>query len=216
MKPTRYTTRREPFIFYDREFEAGRDRLRRIENASPALRVLGPVHEMRELLRIDHTGWHCDPLGDGDTVHGVVIQLPARDGCAQFVPAVSDPCNDNCYAVDFRDVYTAPGDDTDEAKRDCAMAADRLAELYAERERDYQTEEGARVRIEEARERIAAERKEVHALLAEMRNARALNVAAPAICAALRSCLARRRAAVSAAVKEIRDLTRNPCAWLEA
>lgn len=200
-------------IVYNPEFEAGRDRLRCVENASRGLRVLGPVHDLRFVCRVDHTGWHLDPLGDGETVHGVVIQLPGRSGFARFVPAVSDPCNDDCYLVDFHDLYDAPGDDTDDAVRDCAHAADRLAELYAERERDYQTEEGARIRIEEARERIAAERKEVHALAAEMREHAGHK--APAICKELHRAMAAHRATVRAAIKEIRRLTDAPWSWTE-
>lgn len=203
-------------IVYNPEWQpdGSRDRLRWIENASRGLRVLGPVHEMRERVgRWRHTGWHLDPLGDGDTVHGVIIQLPGRSGFARFVPAVSDPCNDDCYAVDFSDVYTAPGDDTDDAVRDCAHAADRLAELYAEREREYQTEEGARIRIEEARERIKSERAEAHALAAEMREH--AGHAAPAICKELRRAMAAHRATVRAAIKEIRRLTDAPWSWTE-
>ena len=196
--------------------ESGRDRLRFVENASRGLRVLGPVHEMRDICRVGHTGWHLDPLGEGDTVHGVVLQLPGRSGFARFVPAVSDPYNDDCYAVDFRDVYTAPGDDTDEAKHDCALTADRLAELYAEREREYQTLDTAKFRIEEARERIKAERAEAHALAAEMRAyANWRNVSAPAICKELHRAMAAHRATVRAAIKEIRRLTDAPWSWTE-
>ena len=203
-------------IVYNPEWQpdGSRDRLRWIENASRGLRVLGPVHELRERIgRMDHTGWHLDPLGMGETVCGVVLQLPGRSGFARFIPAVADPYNDDCYAVDFRDHYDAPGDDTDDAVRDCARAADRLAELYAEREREYQTEEGARMRIEEARERIKAERAEAHALMAEMREHAGHK--APAICKELHRAMAAHRAAVRAAIKEIRRLTDAPYSWLE-
>lgn len=188
-----------------------------IEHASRGLRVVGTAHDIfRDTgRRMNHDGWYLDPLGGGETVHGAVLQLPARHGRAQYVPAVSDPWNGDCYLADFRNVFDAPGDDTEQARRDAARAADGMAESYAETEREYRTQETARMLIEEARERIAAERKEAHALAAEMRAARALRPRMPVICAALRESMAAHRASVRAAVREIRELTENPYSWLE-
>jgi hypothetical protein len=192
-----------------------RERYRWVENASRGLRVLGAVHDLRERIgRMDHEGWHLDPLGDGETVHGVVVQLPGQDGEALFVPAISDPFNDDCYVVDFHDWYKATGDDTDSAVRDCAHAADRMAECYAERERTFQTEEQAKMAIDDARERIHNARADMHELIAEMRNARGMKISAPAICKELRRCMAAHRASVAAAIREIRELSSDPYSWV--
>jgi hypothetical protein len=184
-----------------------RERLRWVENASDGLRIVGAAHEL--LPRMRHHGWHLDPLNDGDTVHGVVLALPGKDRLPRYVPAVSDPWNDDCYTVDFHHVQ----DD----KEECARDADGMAERYADREREYQTRETAKALIEEARERIATERKTLHELSAEMRAAQPGNYAREyrAICAALRKRIAEHRAAVRDAVKEIRKLTANPYAWVE-
>lgn len=190
------------------------DRLRWVENASRGLRIVGPVHELREICRVNHDGWRLDPLGDGDTAHGVVLRLPGRSGSARFVPAVSDPCNEDCYLVDFHDHYDAPGDDTDDALRDCIHAADRMAERYAEAKREYRIHEQARAMIEAAGEGIKEARKEAHALAVELRVWSSWrNVSAPAICAAVRRDLARWRRQVRTEVARIRKLRADPYSW---
>jgi hypothetical protein len=154
-----------------------------------------------------------DPLCEFETVSGAVLQLPGQDGEARFVPAVADPFNDDCYLADFGDVYAAPGHDCEEAKRDAARAADGMAERYAETEREYQTLETAKMRQEEARERICDARKQASALIADMRTCG--HALPPSIRDTLRLRVRALRADVASAAKEIRDLTRNPCAWLE-
>lgn len=188
------------------------DGTRWIENASHGLRIVGDAHD---LARIGHTGWFLDPLGDGETVHGAVLQLPAQDGEAIFLPAVADPYNDDCYSVDFGDWYKATRDDVEQAKRDCARAADSLAEAYAENEREYQTKETARMKIEEARERIKETRAAHTVAVRELRSVRALGTQAPTLCSMLRTSLARMRDDVGEARREIRELTANPYYWLE-
>lgn len=74
-------------------------------------------------------------------VHGEVYQLPARDGEPQYVPAVNDPCNDDCACIDFRSVTND--------KEECARLADQMAESWAEREREYQAKQDAEKRLEE-------------------------------------------------------------------
>lgn len=208
-------------IRYNREWtpDGTRERYRWVENASRGLRIVGPVHELRYLVgRWGHTGWHLDPLGEGETVHGVVLQLPGRGGFARFVPAISDPYNADCYVVDFTDHYDAPGDDTDDAVRDCAHTADYMAELHAERGREYQAKETAHIMIEDERERIRTERNEAHALAAEMRECAYIlpdRDTGSAICKELHHAMTAHRAAVRSAIKRIRTLTDNPYAWLE-
>jgi hypothetical protein len=134
---------------------------------------------------------------------GAVLQLPARDGKPQYIPAMADPWNPDAYWCDFASV-------TDD-KRDALRWADGMAERYAEKERDYQTEEAARMRCEDEREAIKAARAEHSALAAELRAAANWrNVSAPAICAAVRRDLAGHRDAVRDSIKTIRKLTAEP------
>lgn len=189
------------------------ERYRWVENASRGLRVRGTAHELREICRIEHTGWWLDPIGDGETVHGVVLQLPGRSGFARFVPAVSDPFNDDCYVVDFHDHYDAPGNDTDDALRDCIYAADHMAECYAEREREYQTKETAKLRIGEALERIAQNRAVHRDAVRELRSHP--DRGTPTLCLLLlRRQLSNLRAEVHSLAKEIRKLQDDPYSWL--
>ena len=117
--------------------EGSRDRYRWVENVSKGLRHIG---QSDEIVRLDHKGWYTDEFQD-ETVHGEVYQLPARDGRPQYVPAVNDPNNRDCAAVDF---YSMTDD-----KEDCARLADSMAEYWAEREREYQEKASREQRIEE-------------------------------------------------------------------
>lgn len=189
------------FIAYNRAMDDG---ARWIENASDGLRIVGTCHDIArgEGWRMDHDGWHLDPWGDGETVCGAVLQLPARDGVAQYVPAMQDPWNSDCYRADFSSV-------TDD-KRDALRWADAMAERYAEHERDYQTEEAARMRCEEAREEICAARATVTRL------ARDLRTAGHALPPSTRETVRLRIRALRDAVREAREtierLTDSP--WL--
>lgn len=205
--------KRNNCIIYGPEFESGSDRLRWIEHASRGLRVVGTAHDIarEEGYRraIDHTGWHLDPWGDGDTVHGAVLQLPARDRAPRYVPAVSDPVNDDCYAVDFHAIT--------DCKMDAARWADGLAEQYAEHEREYQLQESAKLRAEDLREEACKLRDEHRALVAEMRMARSRDVFGspwPVICARLRADLAALRARVRKALKDAARIESNPYSLL--
>lgn len=139
-----YGYKKRKAIYYNREWqpEHSRDYYRWVENVSDGLREVG---DSDDIVRLRHTGWFVDNYQD-ETVHGVVYQLPARNGVAQYVPAVNDPNNDNCAAVDFRSVT--------EDKEECARWADSMAESWAEREREYQAKEDAKIRIEEIEEEI--------------------------------------------------------------
>lgn len=195
-------------IAYNPEFTSGRDRLRWVENASRGLRVVGPAHDV---TRLGHNGWFLDPLGDGDTVYGVVLQLPGRSGFARFVPAISDPWNPDCYCVDFRDRYDGPGNDADDAKRDCARAADQLAEAYAEREREYQIREIARLRIAEEREAIRENCATFRRLVYGLRTAG--HALPPSVREVVRLRLRDLRKATARAVATVRKLTDDPYSW---
>ena len=138
-KYSHYGYRKAKEIEYNPEWtpEGSRDKYRWVENVSKGLRY---VDRADEIVRLNHTGWYIDNFRD-ETVHGEVYQLPARNGAAQFVPAVNDPCNDDCACLDFYSI-------TDD-KEECARWADSMAEQWAEREREYQAEESKRIRLEE-------------------------------------------------------------------
>lgn len=185
------------------------DRYRWIENASRGLRIVGAVHEIKPDWRpiVDHTGWYLDPRGDGETVHGAVLQLPARAGVVRYVPAIADPFNDDCYCCDFRNV-------TDDL-RTAIYAADSMAERYAEREREYQLTESARLRADELREEAAELRAKHRATVADMRALRELAPNAPNACAVLRDSLRAMRKRIRDALREAARLTESPWTMLE-
>ena len=108
----------------------------------------------------DHTGWFVNSFQD-ETVHGMVYRLPARDGKPLYAPAVSDHCGNPGSCFSFRDVT----EDLIGAIRE----ADRLAECWAESEREYEARENARLRIEENREQIKSEYAEFRKLAREIR-----------------------------------------------
>lgn len=185
------------------------DRYRWIEHASKGLRIVGAAHEIKPDWRpiVDHYGWHLDPRGDGETVHGAVLQLPARNGVVQYVPAIADPFNADCYCCDFRSV-------TDDL-RAAIYAADSMAERYAEREREYQLNESAKMRAEELREEACELRAKHRATVADMRALRELAPDAPNACAVLRDSLRAMRARARAALEEAAQLTESPWTILE-
>lgn len=135
------------------------------------LRLVGKVHEIRgsgdgnlpyfDYALVDHTGWFCDPYHDGETVHGVVFQMPARNGESVYIPAISDQCGNDGNVMDFHR--------TTSDLKDAIRYADRMAESYAEREREYQAKELATMKIEELAEEIRTERADLLTLVRELR-----------------------------------------------
>lgn len=189
-----------------------RDRLRWVENASRGLRVVGNVHEIKPDCRplVDHYGWHLDPFGDGETCWGAVLQLPSRAGARQYVPALwTSYDEDDRYTVDFHDV-------TDNL-RDAIYAANRLAELYTEREREYQTIESAKLRAEEYRQEAAELRAQHRRAVGDLRALRVLVAPgnAPTACALLRDRLREMRERVHAALKSAAALDAEPYRIIE-
>jgi hypothetical protein len=159
---------KQPTVTYNPEWRpdfAPRERWRCVENASRGLRIVGACHDVlkSEGRRMDHTGWHLDPWGDGETATGYVLQLPARDGEPLYVPAVADPYNADAFTVDFR---CSTSD-----KLEAARWSDSMAESYAEAGRDYQTRDAAEQRTAEAREEITDARKTHSALARDLRTA---------------------------------------------
>lgn len=143
-------------------------------------RVLGTSEEVcrkEGSRRVDHSGWYTSPEGDdGQTLSGYVLQIPARDGVAQYVAGTAHS------EFDGVTIYPAARYDS---PLDAASAADDHAKTDAEQEREYQTAWRAGQEWAEKGEEIATARKEALAILAERRAVK--GVQAPALCKAIRA-----------------------------
>lgn len=114
------------------------DGLAWIESAPDAgLRFVGYCDEINRHIR--HNGWYGDEFGDS-TYRGVVLQRQAVDGYPCYLAGYEDPHNPGSYRVELRprDWFVDNGSIEGEAKTDAASRADRIAEIVAEREREYQ------------------------------------------------------------------------------
>lgn len=127
----------------------GSKHARWIENADRYFRIANDNAGL-DGTRNSHYGWYLDE-DCIETVHGAVLQLPARNGSPQYVPAVADPWNDGAYLVFLDDIY--------DEEREAAGAADEYARLYAEDVR----EENARARRELELEELAADKERLRA-----------------------------------------------------
>jgi len=137
-----------------RTFSAyGESACRWIENPeSKGLRLVGLAHDVGRAgyahLRdaVAHRGWYLDSDGSGETVAGVVYQLPGRDGRARYLVGYADPYNADAdgsgpalLSLDVIDGEPVDSHwDADPARREAATRADGIAERMAEAERDYQ------------------------------------------------------------------------------
>ena len=106
---------------------------------------------------INHKGWYTDPFQD-ETYRGAVWQLPARAGAEQYVHGYEDSINKGSALIDF----TLTDD-----KKDAAIWADSMAQYEAEEAVEFYAKAQAEQDIEEAKEEIGANRKEIKRLLAE-------------------------------------------------
>lgn len=170
----------------------GGERGRWIEE--PTLAGLREVGTPESIRVTKTTGYYLNPYGDGETVSGVVYQIPARDGRARFLAGYSDPFGNGGAFLsmeifesdDWRaeraaklkrnpktPSYKLPSSESaaDDAKREAAHRADGIAASMAEEEREYQEayQAGANAR-EKAREALDAGKAWI-ALLREARNA---------------------------------------------
>lgn len=144
-----------------------------------------------ELAALRHTGWYTEDGGmSGESLRGVVLQLPGKGRRARYVAAYADPCNDGAYRVDvsrralFEGEEGAEGARYDAGARDAAMAADAFAEVNAERERDYNRAWQAGQEWATAGEEVKRARGELLAILAERRQV--AGVTAPTLCEVIR------------------------------
>lgn len=137
---------------------------------------------------IKHRGWYTDDDRMNETVRGHVWQLPAKNGRARYVSGFQDPWNDGQGVIDRHDITIGDSREEydDQARREAALAADSIAERYAEEERDYQRAWRAGADAQEALEEAANERRELIEALQEHRKERERADERPALCAAFR------------------------------
>lgn len=128
-----------------------------------------------ELANLRHIGWCTSPDGwCEDVMRGAVWLLPARHGCSQYVYGYVDPWNDDAALIEFEPIEGERGGTgysaaTDQAATDAARCADSMAEHAAEKVRDYEAAESARVRAEELREEAKDMRADLCGTIREVR-----------------------------------------------
>ncbi|MFU1607360.1 hypothetical protein ACM25O_13325 [Sulfitobacter pontiacus] len=171
-------------------FEAyGESACRWIENPEArGLRFVGLAHDVGRAGysyardAVEHKGWYLDADGMGETVAGVVYQLPGRNGRARYLAGYADPHNTGADgrgpALLSLDVLEGDATDfsydPDPVLRDAARRADGIAERMAEAERDYQA---GFAMGRKARGKMDAARETGRAWLEACREARAMYAA---------------------------------------
>ena len=174
------------------------------ENPESFARFRGLAHK---LVRLGHTGWYTDEDGNGELARGVVYLLPH----GRFTAGVADPFNSDkdgqgpcIFDVDERGNLTLYDDE-----QEAARAADRLAELYAESEREHDAKFQQGQRLEEQRDdaqrELESKRDDVRALLAEIRKSRL----SPGLCDRLRAQVKRERARMHSLFDDIASASRE-------
>lgn len=141
----------------NRPFKRGYSTYLWIEDA----RAVG-VRNMRfadEVASLRHKGWFVDEFQD-EVYRGAVLQLPARSGKTQYLAGYADPNNVGAYLVEF---------DIIEDEREAARRADRIAEIFAESEREHNEAWRALVN---AREDLSAARIVVRECIDDIRDVR--------------------------------------------
>ena len=94
---------------------------------------------------IRHTGWWCDDFQDAKA-RGVVLSLSH----GRFLAGIADPHNfddkgmTGPCVIETGEIFSG-----EDAQTEAAHRADNIAKLYAEREREYQEQENARIAAEE-------------------------------------------------------------------
>lgn len=139
----------------------------------------------------DSSGWYTSPYGESDMLcHGVVYQLPGRNGESRFVAGYQFTDCDGGPTLDLSRVYAEPRGfgyasafETD-AARDAAYAADSMAKRAAETEREYQAAWQAGARYSDESSDLQAIRQEVLGILAERRALKG-TTGYPALCKAI-------------------------------
>lgn len=200
---------------YNRESADG---LRWVENPpANGLRFVGWCDEIarqnyRYASGIGHTGWHTDDAGCGETMRGAVYQLPARGGKPLYVPGYveSHESPETGARLSFRDVIEGENGEDEEAKREAAYRADRIAEIHAEEQREHSTAYRAGQDAAEAEEAAREARRELLAFLKALRPKKATLCDAPALVEAAREKVESLLESI-AAFRAERDRLRDDC-----
>lgn len=171
--------------------------LRFVEDLSGYFRNVQKAHD---IIKLDHTGWFTDNFNE-QTCHGIVVQLPARNGEPVYLYGVNDPNNKNTGMIAWQKCEWTNDKET------AARWADDMAKYYAEANRESEAEETATTQIAEARERIVEIRTELRVLSAEVRQQSA--VLTKPICDVLRREMKNLRAESHKLWKRIKKLQDN-------
>ena len=153
------------YIHYNKAFTVGRVSMRFVENAGAGLR------RSKEFNRTGNA-WYCDEYGDR-TLTGVVFLLPH----GRMVAGYEESDNDG-IALSLDTVYTC--------EREAFRAADELARIVAEHEREYNEGYNAAQRAVEALEEASDVRQQALKLLQDLRPLRKTMTAPASVCEALR------------------------------
>lgn len=163
-----------------------------------------------KLARIDHQGWYADDDSGclNGTYRGQVWRLPSRRRTKAFAGQWCTPTvlhvagfiepNTGCVILDASRGKLR----TFELARDAALAADELARIHAERDREFRTIADAECQAE-GRMHLSAD--EAREAIAALREQRAIGPVAPRICAMLRADIASARQRMCKAISELRD-----------
>src|SRR6218665_522009 len=147
------------------------DGLRWVERPGDAgLRFVGFADE---LTGARHTGWYADSTegASGYLYRGAVYQLPAHRGRARYVSAYASSLNEGPAAIAFGEIFIGePGfseADADHycAHRDASRWADRIAEIEAEKARDWDEAWQAGAKWRDLGDEVAATRRDALELL---------------------------------------------------
>lgn len=148
----------KPFAPAGAPFQNG---LRWVEQAPRnGFRFVGYADEIVSSIR--HQGWFVNEFQD-ETARGAVYQLTGVESGARYVAGMADPCgNDGAAVIDFSRVFLGDPVDCfqsvthDSGARDAALAADGIAERYADCEKAWNEAANARFRHDEAKDEIRA------------------------------------------------------------
>lgn len=167
-----------------------------IENTESAgMRFAGFADELAPRA-VNHKGWYNSPDNIfGEVYRGAVWQLPGRDGVARFLAGYVAPDSGGAAFVCLDIISEAPlhceqsqDKANDDAKREAALRADSIAEREAEKEREYNEQWQAGARWSDLGEQCADIRRELLALLGEMKAERkARGASGETICKTLRA-----------------------------
>lgn len=153
------------------------------------LRFVGLSSDLLKGSRRDVGAWYCDSF-QHSTLAGAVFRLPAKGKRCRYLIGYQES-DSGAFVLDM-ETGALQGDagitshwDDDDSLRDAAIRADSLAEHAAEKAREYDSAWQAGSRWNDERETAAAARREALAILQERR--KVPPIAAPALCAAIRS-----------------------------